>query len=104
MRINDYIDLISIILWILSLVGVATLSRLHFKHKKLEKIRLVTTNLLTSYLYLYDTNVLNNQQQLNEVAKKVAAHLQNKGIKITDEEVKAIFLEVEKSVTDLKKD
>lgn len=102
MRINDYIDLISIILWILSLVGVATLSRLHFKHKKLEKIRLVTTNLLTSYLY--DANVLNNQQQLNEVAKKVAEHLQNKGIKITDEEVKKIFLEVEKSVTNLKKD
>ncbi|QNQ81652.1 helveticin [Lactobacillus sp. PV037] len=104
MRINDYIDLVSVILWILSLFGVAILSRLHFKHKKLEKIRLVTTNLLTSYLYLYDTNVLNNQQQLNEAAKEVADYLQNKGIKITDEEVKKIFLEIEESVTDLKKD
>ena len=87
MDIHDYVELITLALWVISVVGIGILSRVHFKNKRLEQFRNTADNLMKSYVRLYDKENLSDEQKnrLAELAidEIVDNDLQNLYIKVT---------------------
>mgnify|MGYP003466732221 FL=1 len=54
MDIHDYIELTTLALWFISIIGIGILSRVHFKNKRLEQFRVTADDLMKSYVGLYN--------------------------------------------------
>lgn len=82
MDIHDCIELITLALWVISVIGVGILSRVHFKNKRLEQFRNTADYLMKSYVNLYDKENLSNEQKINRVGNAVVNSLEAKGFKL----------------------
>lgn len=100
MDIHDYVELITLALWVISVVGIGILSRVHFKTKRLEHFRLLANRLMKSYVCLYDKEDLSNETKINRVGNAVIDSLKAKGFKLDEHEVQDIFAEVAKQMYD----
>ena len=94
MDIHDYVELIALAFWVISVVSVGILSHVHFKNKRLERLRIVTIN-------MYDQENLSDEKKINRVGNAVVDGLQAKGFKLSEQEVQDIFAEVAKQMNDL---
>ena len=101
MDIHDYVELIALGFWVISVVSVGILSHVHFKNKRLERLRIVTSNLMKSYINMYDQENLSDEKKINRVGNAVVDGLQAKGFKLSEQEVQDIFAEVAKQMNDL---
>ena len=101
MDIHDYVELIALAFWVISVVSVGILSHVHFKNKSLERLRIVTSNLMKSYINMYDQENLSDEKKINRVGNAVVDGLQAKGFKLSEQEVQDIFAEVAKQMNDL---
>ena len=104
MDIHDYVELIALAFWVISVVSVVSvgiLSHVHFKNKRLERLRIVTSNLMKSYINMYDQENLSDEKKINRVGNAVVDGLQAKGFKLSEQEVQDIFAEVAKQMNDL---
>lgn len=104
MDIHDYVELIAMALWVISVVGIGILSRIHFKNKRLEQIRDTADKLMKSYVCLYDKENLSNMQKINRVGNAVVDGLEAKGFKLNEQEVQDIFAEVAKQMNEQTQD
>lgn len=102
MTFNDYFELFGLILWIVSLIGVGILGRIHLKNQRLVEFQDIAKTLMDDYVYFYDKAVMADDKKLNNVVNAVVDGLQRKGFKVTEEDVQNIFAGVEKAVTDLR--
>ena len=89
MDIHDYVELITLALWVISVVGIGILSRVHFKNKRLEQFRNTADSLMKSYVRLYDKENLSDEQKINRVNRQ---------------EVQDIFAEVAKQMNEQTQD
>ena len=90
MDIHDYVELIALAFWVISVVSVGILSHVHFKNKRLERLRIVTSNLMKSYINMYDQENLSDEKKINRVGNAVVDGLQAKGFKLSEQEVQDI--------------
>lgn len=104
MDIHDCIELITLALWVVSVIGVGILSRVHFKNKRLERFRNTADYLMKSYVRLYDKENLSNEQKINRVGNAVVNSLEAKGFKLNKQEVQDIFAEVAKQMDEQTQD
>lgn len=104
MDIHDCIELITLTLWVVSVIGVGILSRVHFKNKRLEQFRNTADYLMKSYVNLYDKENLSNEQKINRVGNAVVNSLEAKGFKLNKQEVQDIFAEVAKQMDEQTQD
>ena len=93
MDIHDYVELIALAFWVISVVSVGILSHVHFKNKRLERLK--------SYINMYDQENLSDEKKINRVGNAVVDGLQAKGFKLSEQEVQDIFAEVAKQMNDL---
>lgn len=100
MDIHDYVELVALALWVISVVGIGILSRVHFKNKRLEQIRDTADKLMKSYVCLYDKENLSNMQKINRIGNAVVDGLEAKGFKLNEQEVRDILAEVAKQMND----
>ena len=100
MDIHDDVELIMLALWLISVVGIGILSRVHFKNKRLEQFRDAADHLMKSYVHLYDKENLSNEQKINRIGNAVVDGLEAKGFKLNEQEVRDIFVEVAKQMND----
>lgn len=98
MDIHDYVELIMLGLWIISVVGIGILSKVHFKNKRLEQFRNTADNLMKSYVHLYDKENLSSDQKINRIGNAVIDGLEAKGFKLNEQEMQDIFREVAKEM------
>ncbi|MDB6229138.1 helveticin, partial [Lactobacillus amylovorus] len=61
----------------------------------------VTSNLMKSYINMYDQENLSDEKKINRVGNAVVDGLQAKGFKLSEQEVQDIFAEVAKQMNDL---
>lgn len=104
MDIHDYVELITLALWVISVVGIGILSRVHFKNKRLEQFRNTADSLMKSYVRLYDKENLSDEQKINRVGNAVVNSLEAKGFKLNRQEVQDIFAEVAKQMNEQTQD
>ena len=104
MDIHDYVELIALALWVISVIGIGILSRVHFKNKRLEQFRNTADNLMKSYVCLYDKENLSNTQKINRVGNAVVDGLEAKGFKLNEQEVQDIFAAVAKQMNEQTQD
>ena len=104
MDIHDYVELITLALWVISVIGIGILSRVHFKNKRLEQLRNTADNLMKSYVCLYDKENLSNTQKINRVGNAVVDGLEAKGFKLNEQEVQDIFAAVAKQMNEQTQD
>ena len=104
MDIHDYVELITLALWVISVVGIGILSRVHFKNKRLEQFRNTADSLMKSYVNLYDKENLSDEQKINRVGNAVVNSLEAKGFKLNRQEVQDIFAEVAKQMNEQTQD
>ena len=104
MDIHDCIELITLALWVVSVIGVGILSRVRFKNKRLERFRNTADYLMNSYVRLYDKENLSNEQKINRVGNAVVNSLEAKGFKLNKQEVQDIFAEVAKQMNEQTQD
>ena len=90
MDIHDYVELIALAFWVISVVSVGILSHVHFKNKRLERLRIVTSNPMKSYINMYDQENLSDEKKINRVGNAVVDGLQAKGFKLSEQEVQDI--------------
>ncbi len=90
--------MIALLLWVISIVGLGILSRVHFKNKRLEQIRVVADKLMKSYVCLYDKENLSDEKKINRIGNAVVDGLEAKGFKLNEQEVQDIFAEVAKQM------
>lgn len=64
-------------------------------------MRIVTSNLMKSYINMYDQENLSDEKKINRVGNAVVDGLQAKGFKLSEQEVQDIFAEVAKQMNDL---
>ena len=64
-------------------------------------MRIVTSNLMKSYINTYDQENLSDEKKINRVGNAVVDGLQAKGFKLSEQEVQDIFAEVAKQMNDL---
>lgn len=100
MDIHDYVELVTLALWVISVVGIGILSRVHFKTKRLEHFRLLADRLMESYVCLYDKEDLSDDKKINRVGNAVVESLEAKGFKLNEHEAEDIFAEVAKQMDD----
>lgn len=100
MDIHDYVELITLVLWLISIIGISILSHIHFKIKRLEQFRITADNLMKSYIGLYNKESLANDQKIDRVVSAVVDELKAKGFKVEDQDVKDIFAKVAKIVNE----
>lgn len=100
MDIHDYVELITLVLWLISIIGISILSHIHFKTKRLEQFRITADNLMKSYIGLYNKESLANDQKIDRVVSAVVDELKAKGFKVEDQDVKDIFAKVAKIVNE----
>ncbi len=74
MDIHDYVELIALAFWVISVVSVGILSHVHFKNKRLERLRIVTSNLMKSYINMYDQENLSDEKKINRVGNAGDQH------------------------------
>ena len=98
MDIHDYVELIALVLWVISVVGIGILSRVHFKNKRLEQFRDTAGSLMKSYVNLYDKENLSNEQKINRIGNAVVNSLEAKGFKLNEQEVRDVFATVAKQM------
>src|SRR5699024_11547592 len=53
MDIHDYVELITLALWVVSVVGIGILSRDHFKIKRLVRFHATADHLMISYVRVF---------------------------------------------------
>lgn len=104
MDIHDYVELIALALWVISVIGIGILSRVHFKNRRLEQFRNTADNLMKSYVCLYDKENLSNTQKINRVGNAVIDGLEAKGFKLNEREVQDIFAAVAKQMNEQTQD
>lgn len=104
MDIHDYVELIALAFWVISVVGIGILSRVHFKNKRLERFRDTVDSLMKSYVRLYDKENLSDEQKINRVGNAVVNSLDAKGFKLNRQEVQDIFAEVAKQMNEQTQD
>lgn len=98
MDIHDYVELITLVLWFISIIGIGILSHIHFKTKRLEQFRITADNLMKSYVGLYNKESLADDQKINRIVNAVVDGLEAKGFKVEDQDVKDIFAKVAKII------
>ena len=104
MDIHDYVELIALAFWVISVIGIGILSRVHFKNKRLERFRDTVDSLMKSYVRLYDKENLSDEQKINRVCNPVVKSLDAKGFKLNRQEVQDIFAEVAKQMNEQTQD
>ena len=100
MDLHDYVELIGLILWVVCLIGIGVLGRIHFKNKRLEQFKEVANKLLKSYVSLYDQENLSTEKKINRVGNAVIASLEAKGFKLNEQAAQDILAEVAKQMND----
>ena len=95
MDIHDYIELTTLALWFISIIG-----RVHFKNKRLEQFRVTADDLMKSYVGLYNKESLASDQKINRIVNAVVDGLEAKGFKVEDQDVKDIFAKVAKVINE----
>lgn len=98
MDIHDDVELIMLGLWLISVVGIGILGKVHFKNKRLEQFRNTADNLMKSYVHLYDKENLSSDQKINRIGNAVIDGLEAKGFKLNEQEMQDIFREVAKEM------
>ncbi|KRL86710.1 MAG: hypothetical protein ACLUCZ_17480 [Thomasclavelia ramosa] len=98
MDLHDYVELIALLFWVICAVSGYVLGRVHFKNKRLEKLRLITSNLMKSYIRIYDQENLSDEKKINRVGNAVVDGLKSKGFKLNEQEVEDIFAAVAKQI------
>ena len=88
MDIHDYVELIALAFWIISVVSVGILSHVHFKNKRLEQFRITADDLMKNYVGLYNKESLASDQKINRIVNAVVDGLEAKGFKVEDQDVK----------------
>ena len=100
--IKAYIDLATLVLWLISLLGVGIFGRLHFKSKRAEEFNQLAQALMKSYVCFYDRSQLDNQEKLTKVVSEVVAGLRDKGFDPSEQDVRNIVAGVEQIVMELR--
>ncbi|WP_251717407.1 helveticin [Lactobacillus agrestimuris] len=100
MDIHDCVELITLVLWFISIVGISILSHVHFKNERLEQFRITADDLMKRYVGLYNKESLANDQKINRVVNAVVDGLEAKGFKVEDQDVMDIFAKVAKIINE----
>ena len=100
MDIHDYVELTTLALWFISIIGIGILSRVHFKNKRLEQFRITADDLMKNYVGLYNKESLASDQKINRIVNAVVDGLEANGFKVEDQDVKDIFAKVAKVINE----
>lgn len=99
---KDYIELVELTLWIISIISVTVLGYVHFKEKQQIYFIQLARQLMIDYVYFYDKELISNEKKLNNVVRAVVTSLEKKGFVVSENDVKNIIAGIEKIVTDLR--
>ena len=99
---KDYIELVELVLWIISIISVTVLGYVHFKEKQQIYFIQLARQLMIDYVYFYDKELISNEKKLNNVVRAVVTSLEKKGFVVSENDVKNIIAGIEKIVTDLR--
>ena len=99
---KDYIELVELALWIISIISVTVLGYVHFKEKQQIYFIQLARQLMIDYVYFYDKELISNEKKLNNVVRAVVTSLEKKGFVVSENDVKNIIAGIEKIVTDLR--
>lgn len=99
MSTTDYIELVELALWIISMT---VLGYVHFKEKQQISFIQLARQLMIDYVYFYDKELISNEKKLNNVVRAVVTSLEKKGFVVSENDVKNIIAGIEKIVTDLR--
>lgn len=99
---KDYIELVELVLWIISIISVTVLGYVHFKEKQQISFIQLARQLMIDYVYFYDKELISNEKKLNNVVRAVVTSLEKKGFVVSENDVKNIIAGIEKIVTDLR--
>lgn len=99
MSTKDYIELVELTLWIISMT---VLGYVHFKEKQQIYFIQLARQLMIDYVYFYDKELISNEKKLNNVVRAVVTSLEKKGFVVSENDVKNIIAGIEKIVTDLR--
>ena len=102
MSTKDYIELVELALWIISIISVTVLGYVHFKKKQQIYFIQLARQLMIDYVYFYDKELISNEKKLNNVVRAVVTSLEKKGFVVSENDVKNIIAGIEKIVTDLR--
>ena len=97
MDIHDYVELTTLALWFISIIGIGIV---HFKNKRLEQFRITADDLMKNYVGLYNKESLASDQKINRIVNAVVDGLEAKGFKVEDQDVKDIFAKVAKIINE----
>ena len=99
---KDYIELVELVLWIISIISVTVLGYVHFKEKQQIYFIQLARQLMIDYVYFYDKELISSEKKLNNVVRAVVTSLEKKGFVVSENDVKNIIAGIEKIVTDLR--
>ncbi len=102
MSTKDYIELVELALWIISIISVTVLGYVHFKEKQQISFIQLSRQLMIDYVYFYDKELISNEKKLNNVVRAVVTSLEKKGFVVSENDVKNIIAGIEKIVTDFR--
>lgn len=102
MTVNDYIELVFLGLWLISLVGVGVLSHIHFKSVRAENFRKDALFAMKKWVGYYDKQDLENPEKANGALNDTVKELQHKGYNISDQTVKDLEALREYALTELR--
>lgn len=87
--ISVYPELIAFAIWLASLALLTILRRIHVKNRKLEQIVNIVEQVLADYVALYRRIGFSAQEKRN-IVNSIVAILQEKGFKLSNEDVAQI--------------
>ena len=64
---KDYIELVELTLWIISIISVTVLGYVHFKEKQQIYFIQLARQLMIDYVYFYDKELISNEKKLNNI-------------------------------------
>lgn len=84
MSTKDYIELVELTLWIISIISVTVLGYVHFKEKQQIYFIQLARQLMIDYVYFYDKELISNEKKLNNVVRAVVTSLEKKGFVVSE--------------------
>lgn len=98
MDIHEYIELIMLLFWIISIISIGILSHIRFKEKHLEQFRITADNLMKKYIDFYSKENLTDDQKISRIVFAITDSLKKQNFEVNDQDIKNIFTKVSKSI------